>query len=167
MIQKMQRRTRRLMVAGAAAGIASLALAGGAMADQPSNPGTFVIGDQNATVGTQVTFWGAQWWMDNPLSTGLAPASFKGFAENATPTCEETWTTDPGNSSHPPATLPSVNGQIPVIVASQITQTGSVISGDTEEVVMVQVDPGYAGDPGHPGTGTVMSVVCGGGGGIA
>jgi hypothetical protein len=153
-----------MAAAGAVAAVASLALAGGALADAPSNPGTFVIGDQNVQVGSQVTFWGAQWWKDNPLSTGLAPASFKGFAVDATPTCGQNWTTDPGNSSHPPAT---VDGLIPVIVSSQITQNGPVISGDATEVVLVQVDPGYAGDPGHPGTGTVMGFLCGGGGSIA
>jgi hypothetical protein len=161
MIHTIRRRARRLMLAGAAITVASLALSAGAMADQPSNPGTFVIGDQNASVGSQVTFWGAQWWTENPLSTGLAPASFKGFADNATATCGEPWTTNPGNSSHPPA---SVTGLIPVIVSSQITKAGPVISGDTKEVVLVEVDPGYAGDPGHPGTGTVMWVLCGGGG---
>jgi hypothetical protein len=37
-----------------------------------------------------------------------------------------------------------------------------VISGDTTEVALVQVDPGYAGDPGHPGTGTVVEIIpCG------
>jgi hypothetical protein len=156
----MGRRAGRLMLAGAATALASLALAGGALADQPSNNGLFVIGDQNATVGSQVTFWGAQWWKDNPLSTGLAPASFKGFAVNATATCGQPWTTDPGNSSHPPATVDPI---IPVIVSSQITQDGPVISGDATEVVSVQVDPGYAGNPGHPGTGTVVDIVCGGG----
>ena len=85
----------------------SLALAGGALADAPSNPGTFVIGDQNVQVGSEVTFWGAQWWQDNPLSTGLAPASFKGFAVDAAPICGQPWTTDPGNSSHPPAAIPT------------------------------------------------------------
>jgi hypothetical protein len=35
-----------------------------------------VIGDGNAAMFSQVTFWGAQWWMDNSLSGGLAPASF-------------------------------------------------------------------------------------------
>jgi hypothetical protein len=161
MIHTMRRRTSRLMIAAAAATMLSLALAGGAMADRPSNPGTFVISEQNAAPGTQVTFWGAQWWIDNPLGTGFAPAAFKGFAVNATGTCGEDWTTDPGNSSYPPASLAtSLTGTIPVIVASQITQTGDVISGDTSEVVMVQVDPGYAGDPGHPGTGIVQSVVC-------
>ena len=48
------------------------------------------------------------------------------------------------------------------IVSSQITQTGSVISGDTTMVVDVAVDPGYAGNPGHPGTGIVVGVECGG-----
>lgn len=156
-------RIRRMAAAGAAGAAASLALAGGALAEAPSNPGTFVIGDQNVLVGSQVTFWGALWWKDNPLSTGLAPASFKGFAVDATPTCGQDWTTDPGNSSHPPATVGDV---IPVIVSSQITKTGPVISGDTTEVALVQVDPGYAGDPGHPGTGTVVGFACGGPGGI-
>jgi hypothetical protein len=154
---------RRLAAANAVVAAASLALAGGALADAPSNPGTFVIGDQNVQVGSQATFWGAQWWKDNPLSTGLAPASFKGFAVDATPTCGQDWTTDPGNSSHPPATVGEV---IPVIVSSQITKSGPVISGDATEVVLVQVDPGYAGDPGHPGTGTVIGFECGGSGGI-
>jgi hypothetical protein len=155
---------RRLAAANAVVAAASLALAGGALADAPSNPGTFVIGDQNVQVGSQVTFWGAQWWKDNPLSTGLAPASSKGFVVDATPTCGQDWTTDPGNSSHPPATVDPV---IPVIVSSQITKSGSIISGDTTGVALVQVDPGYAGNPGHPGTGTVIGFECGGpGGGI-
>src|SRR5947209_1072133 len=162
MTHSMPRRVRRMVLAGAAAALSSLALASGAMADQPSNGGSFVIGDQDAGVGSQVTFWGAQWWKDNPLSTGLAPASFKGCAVNGPAECGTPWTTDPGNSSHPPATL---SGQVPMIVSSQISKSGSVISGDTSEVVLVQVDPGYAGDPGHPGTGTVVGVLCGGDGG--
>ena len=64
-------RIRRLAAAGAAVAAASLVLAGGALAEPPSNAGTFVIGDQNVELGSQVTFWGAQWWKDNPLSTGL------------------------------------------------------------------------------------------------
>jgi hypothetical protein len=156
-------RVRRMAAAGAAVAAASLALAGGALADAPSNPGTFVIGDQNVQVGSPVTFWGAQWWKDNPLSTGLAPASFKGFAVDAPPVCGGPWTTDPGDSSHPPATIPDT---IPVIVSSTITKSGPVISGDVTEVAEVAVDPGYAGDPGHPGTGTVVGFDCGGGVGI-
>jgi hypothetical protein len=159
MSHAMAARGRRLTGAAAAAALTSLVLATGAMADQPSAGGSFVIGDQNVAVGSPVTFWGAQWWKDNPLSTGLAPAAFKGFADAATATCGQAWTTDPGNSSHPPATL---DGTVRVVVSSQITKTGPVISGDTTEVALVQVDPGYAGDPGHPGTGTVVEIIpCG------
>ena len=152
------RRTRTLhgaLVAGALAASATLAIASSAAAQ-----GNFVIGDQNAGVGTTVTFWGAQWWKDNALSGGSAPASFKGFA-NSTPAlapCGVPWTTDPGNSSNPPeGPLPVT---IEVIVSSHITKSSRVISGDTAEVVLVATNPGYANNPGHPGTGTVLSVLC-------
>jgi len=154
---------RRLGLATACAAIAvgSLLPATGAMAATPSTGGSFVIGDQSASLGSQVTFWGAQWWKDNALSGGVAPASFKGFADSATATCGEPWTTRPGNSSAPPATVGDV---VPMVVSSTVTKSGPVISGDTSEVVLVQVDPGYEPDPGHPGTGTVVGIVCGGGG---
>ena len=67
---------------------------------------------------------------------------------------------DPGDSSDPP---PSLSGTVPMVVSSTITKSGPVISGDTTEVVLVQVDLGYAGDPGHPGTGTLVGFVCAGG----
>jgi hypothetical protein len=121
---------------------------------------SFVIGDENATVGTTVTFWGAQWWKDNALSGGAAPAAFKGFANSpqGQPVCGAPWSTDPGNSSGPPAgPLPET---IEAIVASHITKSGSTISGDTAEVVLVATNPGYEGNPGHPGTGTVVAVLC-------
>ena len=54
---------------------------------------------------------------------------------------------------------------VQAIVSSRITKDGPVISGDTTEVVTVAVDPGYAGDPGHAGTGTVIGILCGGPGG--
>lgn len=158
MTHLMSRRRLRMTVAGAATMLVSLVLASGAMADPSSSGGMFVIGDQSSlTTGSEVTFWGAQWWQDNPLSTGFAPAAFKGYADTATPNCGQTWTTRPGNSSDPPATL---SGTIPVIVSSQITKTGPVISGNTIAIVLVSVDPGYAGDPGHPGTGTIVGVMC-------
>ena len=135
----------------------------GALAAKPaSTTGSFVIGDQSAVVGQPVTFWGAQWWQDNVLSGGVAPPSFKGFADTATATCGETWMTRPGDSSEPPA---EVSGLVPMVVSSTVTKSGPVISGDTTEVVLVQVNPGYASDPGHPGTGTVESVVCDSSGG--
>ncbi|HEV2923019.1 MAG TPA: right-handed parallel beta-helix repeat-containing protein, partial [Solirubrobacteraceae bacterium] len=56
--------------------------------------GSFVIGDKNATVGSNVTFsevewWGSNWWKENSLSGGQAPSAFKGFAESSPspPTC--------------------------------------------------------------------------------
>jgi hypothetical protein len=121
--------------------------------------GSFVIGDQNAATGTSVTFWGAQWAKDNPTSGGSAPRSFKGFAENpTTPSCGVAWTTDPGNSTPPP------DGPLPtfmaVIVTSFVGKDGSEISGNTVHIVVVKTNPGYASNPGHAGTGTVVAVVC-------
>jgi len=120
--------------------------------------GSFVIGDLENHSGASVLWWGAQWWKANPLSSGSAPASFKGFENgNSTPTCGQTWTADTGNSSNPPSTVPSLMG---VIVASHVTQSGSTISGDIVHIVVVRTNPGYQPDPGHPGTGTIIAQVC-------
>jgi hypothetical protein len=121
--------------------------------------GNFVIGDNNAAVGTSVTFWGAQWWKLNSLSGSTAPASFKGFAKSPpTVTCGTNWTTSPGNSAPPPpGPLPQL---MAVIVASSVSQSGSTISGNTVHMVVVQTNPGYAPDPGHAGTGTVVARIC-------
>jgi hypothetical protein len=121
--------------------------------------GSFVIGDKKAATGTSVTFWGAQWAKDNPTSGGSAPRSFKGFAEDpTTPSCGVAWTTDPGNSTPPP------DGPLPafmaVIVTSFVGKDGSEISGNTVHIVVVKTNPGYASNPGHAGTGTVVAVVC-------
>lgn len=119
--------------------------------------GDFVIGDQNAVVGNAVTYWGAQWWRANTLSGGLAPAAFKGFENQpAGSTSLIDWTTDPGNSSNPPASVPSY---MAVIVSTSIGQSGSTISGDAPHIVIVETDPGYQGNPGHDGTGTVVAVL--------
>ena len=64
----------RLGMGLAAAALGALALASGASARPFSSTGSFVIGDQSANVGSTVTFWGAQWWKDNDLSGGTAPA---------------------------------------------------------------------------------------------
>jgi hypothetical protein len=130
----------------------------------PTTCGTsFVIGDLDAVVGNHVTFWGAQWWKKNHLSGGTAPASFKGFA-NCTnpnpPACGGTWQSDPGNSSHPPDTVPA---DMTVIVSSLITKSGPIESGDIPKMVTIHTDPGYGPAPGHEGTGTVTAVVCGSG----
>ena len=121
--------------------------------------GAFVIGNGNSANGTAVTFWGAQWWKLNTLSGGAAPAAFKGYALNpAVPSCKTGWSTDPGNSAPPPSgPLPSYMG---VIVSSSITKSGSTISGNTPDIVVVKTNSGYAPDPGHAGTGTVVAQVC-------
>jgi len=45
-------------------------------------------------------------------------------------------------------------------VASSITKSGQVISGNIPQMAVINVDPGYQPDPDHPGTGTVISVDC-------
>src|SRR5579864_2282069 len=85
--------------------------------------GSFVVGDKSAT-GT-VTFWGAQWSKLNVFSGGAAPSAFKGFALHGATACGATWTTDPGNSSPPPAgPLPAY---MAVVVTSTSTKSGSQI----------------------------------------
>jgi hypothetical protein len=126
-----------------------------------SGGGNFVIGDKEAAVGTAVTFWGAQWWKLNTLSGGAAPSSFKGFADAPAATqCGGTWTSRPGNSTPPPAgPLPAY---MAVVVSRTIAKSGPAIAGDVQRIVVVRTDRGYAPDPGHAGTGTVVAVVCGG-----
>jgi len=126
----------------------------------PTFQGNFVIGDQNAVVGNHVYFWGSQWAQNNTTSGGSPPNSFKGFAGSTSPNpadCGGTWTARPGNSGVPPNSLPQF---ITVIATSSVTQSGSTISGDVALLVVVETDPGYQPNPGHPGTGTVVSVTC-------
>jgi len=120
--------------------------------------GAFVISDLKDVSGGSVYWWGAQWWKRDHLSSGLAPAAFKGFElSNPSPWCGQTWTTRPGNSPHPPKTVPAV---MAVIVASHITKSGPVISGDIVHIVLVRTNPGYGPNPGHPGTGTIVGQLC-------
>ncbi len=132
----------------------------------PTATGAFVIGDLAdplPIVGDSVTWWSSQWAQLNPMSGGPAPASMKGFAgfeDNplGTPrTCGSSWTTDTGNATPPPASVPEFMG---LLVSSTITQNGSVITGNIKQVVVVHNNPGYAPDPGNPGTGTIVAIVC-------
>jgi hypothetical protein len=119
----------------------------------------FVIGNQNATLGNSVTYWGAQWSMQElQLFLGAPPKSFKGFASGpaAGASCGQMWSTTPGNSSGPPATVP---GYMAVLATNSITQSGSTIVGNITSIVILKTDPGYAGNPGHAGTGTVVAVL--------
>jgi oligopeptide/dipeptide ABC transporter ATP-binding protein len=62
-----------------------------------------------------------------------------------------------GNGRPPLRPVPSL---MAIIVSSSITKSGSVISGNVAHIVIVSTNPGYAGNPGHEGTGTVVAVVC-------
>ena len=58
--------------------------------------------------------------------------------------------------------LPTYMG---VIVTSRYAKSGSLISGDTFHIVIVNTtnsgyDPGIDPNPGHPGTGKVVATVC-------
>ena len=119
-----------------------------------------MIGDLDAVVGNKVYFWGSKWAKTNHLSGAKAPSAFKGFANSTggpTPNCGGMWMSDPGNSSVPPNNVPTL---ITVIASSSVTKSGSVITGNNRKVVVVRVDPGYGPNPGHEGTGTVVSITC-------
>lgn len=129
-----------------------------------SKGAAFVIGDLEAGLGNHVTWWSSQWATINLMSGGISPDAMKGFVgfeDNflglPPPNCGGTWSTDTGNSTPPPPSVPQVMG---VIVSSKVTQAGSIISGDIRQVVIVRNDPGYAPDPGHPGTGTEIGIAC-------
>jgi hypothetical protein len=121
--------------------------------------GTFVIGDLEAGGSGVVTFWGSGWSSANRISGGPAPNGFKGFANNpAGPTsCGDTWSTSPGDSSAPPANVPSYTA---MLVTDSVTKFGSTISGTTPSLVIVRTNAGYQPSPGHAGTGQVVAVLC-------
>jgi hypothetical protein len=128
--------------------------------------GAFALGDVTAAAALpsagEVAWWDAQWSRDNQLSGGGAPNAFKGFAlatNPEPPACGGTWTTTPGNSPPPPVAtdVPSYMG---VVVTNQVVKSGNAISGAITSIVVVKTDPGYAPDPGHPGTGTVVAQFC-------
>jgi hypothetical protein len=120
--------------------------------------GSFVIADSAANVNGAVTYWGAQWSKINAPSGGAAPAAFKGYADlPVQPACGTSFTTRPGNSSKPPANVPEY---MAVIASNSVTKSGSTISGSITRIVIVHTAPGYAADPGHAGTGTVVATVC-------
>jgi hypothetical protein len=47
-----------------------------------------------------------------------------------------------------------------VIVTCSVSKNGSSISGGAVHIVVVRTNPGYIGDPGHLGTGTVVGFIC-------
>jgi hypothetical protein len=47
-----------------------------------------------------------------------------------------------------------------VLVSSSVAKSGSTISGNTTKIVVVKTERGYAPDPGHHGTGTIVATYC-------
>jgi hypothetical protein len=122
--------------------------------------GNFVIGDGNAATGSTATFWSSEWSLRNTVSGGVAPSAFKGFANNppGKTTCgPPNWSTSGGNSPPPAAAVPAFTA---ILVTDGVTKSGSVISGTKPMIVIVQVNPGYAPSPGHPGTAVVLGPLC-------
>jgi large repetitive protein len=123
--------------------------------------GIFVLGDQTATSApATVTFWGSEWAKQNTLTGGSAASAFKGFADSPStnpPACGGTWTSSPGNSSAPVDSLPAYMG---TAISTSITKHGNTISGNITKIVVILTDPGYASNPGHPGTGTIIATYC-------
>ena len=129
--------------------------------------GAFALGDltaASATPMTTTTWWGHDWRAANSLSDGASPAAFKGFAlgvnlpTGSPPTgCASSWTSAPGNSAPPTSSVPTYMG---VLVTSDVTKSGSTISGNVLHIVVVKTDPGYAADPGNPGRGTIVATYC-------
>ncbi len=71
--------------------------------------GGFLVGNVSAAPSNAtVNFWGSQLWKNNVFSgVNNSPAAMKGYIDNAgNYACGATWTSDPGNSSNPPATVP-------------------------------------------------------------
>jgi hypothetical protein len=143
-----------------------------------ADTGGFVVGDVSAGAsstarlsgsvsnGANVNFWGSQLWKKN-VFTGVnnSPASMKGYIDqapialgvNPATTCGTNWTSDPGNSSNPPASVPNY---LVVVVSSKIWQTSSTENGDIKHVAVVKVSPGYGPAPGHDGFGQIVWWLC-------
>ena len=128
-------------------------------ASQSPNGGQFVIGDLvDLTGGATVNFWGSRWSQNNPMSGGSGVPSFKGFENGlANPTCGDTWTSQPGNSSNPPPTVPEF---MRVVVSDSVNKTGSIITGKVVRVVVVRTQPGYGPSPGQVGNGKIVAILC-------
>jgi hypothetical protein len=92
--------------------------------------GACVIGDGSATGA--VTFWSPSWSTLNTLSSGPAPASFKGFA--TTPT-DSGWLASPG-FDHAPTVVPE---WMAVLVANRIAKDGETIAVAITRMVVVHV----------------------------
>src|SRR5258706_6443962 len=123
--------------------------------------GAFIVGDVSAAGGGTVTWWDSSWSKANVLSGGAGPSSFKGFAgtvslPTSTPpaACGGPWSTAGGNSPPPTDVVPSFMG---ALVASSATKSGTIISGNTVKIIVVQVAPGFQSNSGSTGAGTIIA----------
>ncbi len=115
----------------------------------------------NAVVDAPVTFWGAKWWKDNQISTGEAPAAFKGFVRRRR--LDGLHVHDHDGKQRPAIRRCLLPPVVTVLVASSVVQSGSTVTGTISEFALVATNDGYDTNPGHPGTGTVIGFVpCGG-----
>jgi hypothetical protein len=131
--------------------------------------GSFVLGDNTVAAATgsstTVTWWGAKWTDLNTIGGGAAPNAFKGFVDTIAglpttsppPSCSGTFGSRGGNSSSPPGSVPSYMG---VLVTGSTTKSGSDVNGAWNHITVVKVAPGYAANPGHAGTGTIVATYC-------
>jgi hypothetical protein len=122
--------------------------------------GVFTVGNLSASPAASVTYWGAQWSNVNVLTGGTAPSAFKGFANGVSaepPACGSTWTSRPGNSPNPPATVPAFMG---VLIPTTVGKSGSTVSGNVFRIVVVQTNAGYGPAPGHTGKGKIVASFC-------
>jgi hypothetical protein len=129
-------------------------------ASPPSGGGGFLVGDVSAAPSAAtVNFWGSQLWKQNVFSgVNNSPASMKGYIDNVPSyACGANWTSDPGNSSGPPSTVP-VN--MVVVVSTSTYQSGSTEYGNIKHLVVVHVAPGYGPAPGHDGYGQIIATIC-------
>ena len=132
----------------------------------PSGGGGFVIGDVSA--GVQPTarhgtgeLLGLADLEDQPVQRRQQCAGVHEGIHRQRPRASASaarhWTSDPGNSSNPPATIPD---NMVVVVASSIPKSGSTESGNIEHLVVVSVAPGYGPAPGHDGCGNIIATLC-------
>lgn len=122
--------------------------------------GNFVIGDGNDGVGETATFWADDWNLRNSVSGGIAPSSFKGFANDPsgkTSCGGVAWTTSGGNSAPPASAVPEYTA---VLVTDQVGKKARTISGTKPIIVVVRVNPGYGPSPGKTGNAEVLGQLC-------
>jgi hypothetical protein len=111
----------------------------------------------NLVIGDSYEFWGADWSKQVTGGSFTGGASFKGYADQVD-WLRGQWTSRPGGSSKPPATLATYIG---VIVATDIAGHGSHVQGNIAENAVLDVtDPAaYRPDPGHRASGVFVAIV--------